>query len=95
VRAQFLLSLKEEAGRTVGEIADRLGISVDILYQWRKRYRQQAKITFPGHGKLYLTPEQEHIRQLEKRLKNAEMERDILKKLWPFSAGHRNETQIH
>jgi transposase len=42
--------LTEEVGRTVGEVADRLGISVDLLYQWRKRYRQQGNIAFPGNG---------------------------------------------
>jgi transposase-like protein len=35
---------------------------------------------FPGNGREALTPQQQKIRELEKRLKDAEMERDILKK---------------
>ncbi len=35
---------------------------------------------FLGKGNLKLTPEQEKIHELEKRLKDAELERDILKK---------------
>lgn len=72
--------LTEDPDRTVREVADSLGISADLLYQWRKRYRQQGDLAFPGNGKVALTPEQQRIQELEKRLKDAEMERDILKK---------------
>ncbi len=72
--------LTEEPDRTVREVAESLGISADLLYQWRKRYRQQGDLAFPGNGKVALTPEQQRIQELEKRLKDAEMERDILKK---------------
>jgi len=38
------------------------------------------------------TQDQKRIRELEKKLKDTEMERDILKKKpWPSSAGHRNK----
>jgi DhnA family fructose-bisphosphate aldolase class Ia len=43
---------------------------------------------------LPLTPEKKRIRELEKKRKNTEMEREILKKPWPSSAGHRNEITI-
>lgn len=72
--------LTEDPDRTVREVAESLGISADLLYQWRKRYRQQGDLAFPGNGKVALTPEQQRIQELEKRLKDAEMERDILKK---------------
>ena len=72
--------LTEEPDRTVREVANSLGISADLLYQWRKRYRKQGEIAFPGNGKMALTAEQKRIRELEKKLKDAEMERDILKK---------------
>jgi transposase len=36
--------------------------------------------SFPGNGKLKQTPEQERIADLERKLKDAELERDILKK---------------
>jgi transposase len=50
------------------------------LYKWSKEFEEFGKISFPGKGNLKLTPEQEKIHELEKRLKDAELERDILKK---------------
>ena len=41
---------------------------------------QESELAFPGHGKMALTPDQKRIRDLEKKLKDTEMERDILKK---------------
>lgn len=37
-------------------------------------------MTFPGHGKQKLTPEQEEIQRLKKELRETQIERDILKK---------------
>jgi transposase len=45
---------------------------------------------FPGKGNLKLSPEQEKNHELEKKLKEAELERDILKKaISIFSKGGR------
>ncbi len=72
--------LSEEPDRSVKDVAESLGINPDLIYQWRKKLRQQGDIAFPGHGKPALTGDQKRIRELEKKLKDAEMERDILKK---------------
>ena len=66
--------------RGMESLAEKLGISKDLLYRWRRAQRINKGIAFPGNGREALTPEQQKIRELEKRLKNAEMERDILKK---------------
>ncbi|MDF2932770.1 MAG: Transposase family [Chryseobacterium sp.] len=58
----------------ISELARELGIAVTLLYKWRKEYEEFGEGSFPGNGNLKLTPE------LEKRLKDAELERDILKK---------------
>lgn len=51
------------------------------MKQVRKIYDKEfGEGGFPGKGNLKLTPEQEKIYELEKRLKYAELERDILKK---------------
>ncbi len=71
--------LAEEPGRSVSDGAENLGIKVDLLYRWRHQFRYNEEIAFPGQGKMALTVEQKRIRELEKNLKNAEMERDILK----------------
>lgn len=72
--------LSEEPNRSVSDVAESLGLSVDLLYLWRRQYDNQGEIAFPGHGNLALTPDQKRIRELEKKLKDTEMERKILKK---------------
>ena len=62
------------------DVAENLGIAVDLLYQWRRQFRDKGEIAFPGQGNLALTPDQKRIRELEKKLKDTEMEREILKK---------------
>ena len=64
----------------LSELARELGIKVSLLYKWRKEYQQFGTGSFPGNGNLKLTPKQERIHELEKKLKDAELERDILKK---------------
>lgn len=64
----------------ISEFARELGITAPQLYKWRKEFEEFGEGSFPGKGKLKLTPEQEKIHELEKRLKDAELERDILKK---------------
>jgi len=72
--------LSEEPGRTVPEVAESLGVSSTLIYRWRQQMRDRGEIAFPGNGKVGLTAEQKRIRELEKKLKDTEMERDILKK---------------
>ena len=74
------VQLTEEPGRTVTGVSENLGISKDLLYRWRRAQRVNKELAFPGNGREALTSQQQKIRELEKRLKNAEMERDILKK---------------
>ena len=70
-----------EPGRSVTDVAGRLGIKKDLLYRWRREYhRANGQYVFPGNGIEALNPEQTRIRELEKKLKDTEMERDILKK---------------
>lgn len=74
------VQLTEEPGRTVAIVAENLGISKDLLYRWRREQSVNKELAFSGNGREALTSEQQKIRELEKRLKNVEMERDILKK---------------
>jgi len=74
------VQLSMEEGRTVVSVAEGLGIHKDLIYQWRRRFREKGELAFQGNGKQLLTAEQDRIRQLEKRLKDTEEERDILKK---------------
>jgi len=64
----------------ISELARELGIRVSMLYKWRKEYEEFGTGSFPGKGTLKQTPEQKKISELEAKLKDAELERDILKK---------------
>jgi transposase-like protein len=59
----------------------------------RRQMNKQGEIAFPGHRKTVLTQDQKRSRELEKKLKDVEMERDILKKAMAifsfFVAGSR------
>ena len=62
------------------KLARELGVTAPQLYKWRKEFDEFGEGSFPGKGNLKPSPEQERIHELEKRLKDAELERDILKK---------------
>jgi len=70
-----------EPGRSVVEVAQNLGIGKDLLYRWRGKYHSaNGQYVFPGNGVEALTPDHKQIRELKKKLRDTEMERDILKK---------------
>ena len=67
------------AGRSVPDIARSLGIGENVIYRWRKQAldstaETDAPATAPSQVSLA-----EHL-ALQKRLREVEMERDILKK---------------
>ena len=61
-----------ERGHSVYDVADRLGISVKSLYDWRAKYGQDKTNQS--------SDEQLRIAKLEAELKRVKEERDILKK---------------
>jgi len=80
--------LVTEEGRKASEVAKNLGIHVNLLYLWRKKLLEDPEFAFPGKG--HLKPHEEELRQLKRRLADAEEERDILKKaLAVFSRGQK------
>ena len=64
----------------ISVLAKELDIGVDLIYRWRREAADHAGESFPGNGKQLLSDEQKKISQLEKELKDIQMERDILKK---------------
>lgn len=83
------VNLSMQEGNSVKEVAENLGINKDLIYSWRKQLRKKGELAFPGNGKQLLTAEQQRIKELEKKLKDTELERDILKKaLAIFSKAH-------
>lgn len=50
----------------ISQLAKELGITAPLLYKWRQDYQEFGTGSFPGKGKLKLSPEQEKIHELEK-----------------------------
>ena len=63
-----------EGGHKASEVARSLGINPTQLYSWKKKFSDQGEKAFPGKG--HLT----ELAALRRKLRDVEMERDILKK---------------
>lgn len=79
--------LSEQAGVSVVQVAQELGVSDYSLYKWRKQARASGELAFPGNGKVALTAEQQENVRLKKELERVTQERDVLKKAVKFFAG--------
>jgi transposase len=72
------LRLLETSGESAAQIERDLGIGAGALSRWKRELSADGEGAFPGQGRL--TPDQEHIRQLERENELLRQERDILKK---------------
>jgi transposase len=68
-------------GKPVTQTASDLGLPPNMLHRWRREAKQAGRV-FPGHGKA----RDEEMAELKRRLKQAELERDIMKKAVSFFA---------
>jgi len=64
----------------ISKLAEELEIKPNLLYRWRREAQRAQGGAFPGHGNPKLTEEQKEIANLKKELREAKLERDILKK---------------
>ncbi len=78
------VSLVLEQGYTKAEAARSLSINSNMLARWIKELDTEDGHAFRGNGKL--SPEQEQIKELQRRVKRLEMEKEILKKATVFFA---------
>ncbi|MBV6421103.1 MAG: hypothetical protein DAHOPDDO_02372 [Ignavibacteriaceae bacterium] len=67
-----------DSGKSIKAVAAELGISDNTLFNWKKKYQEDAKNAFPGKG--HLKPEQEELKKKDREIARLKMERDILKK---------------
>lgn len=67
-------------GKSTKEVAEDLGIRAELVRRWKREYEQYREGSFSGHGNANMTDEQKEIARLKKELKEAQIERDILKK---------------
>lgn len=61
-------------------LAAELDIRADLIYRWRREANKHLKASFPGQGNKIQTEDQKEITRLKKQLRDAQLERDILKK---------------
>ncbi len=69
-----------EPGRSVSEVAEKLEIDKNLLYRWRREYLQANKPYLSKKNSGETLDVKQKIRELEKKLRDTEMERDVLKK---------------
>jgi transposase len=68
------------SGKSSREIADELGLRTELVARWKREHRRYGAGSFSGHGNANMSPEQKEIARLKKELKDAQIEREILKK---------------
>jgi len=69
-----------DPGISIKSLAERFDISANAIYNWRSKYYKYEENAFSGHGNKTMTDEQREIDLLKKELREAQLERDILKK---------------
>ena len=78
------VSLVADQGYTRSEAGRSLGINPGLLGRWVTEHQSADDQAFRGNGKM--APEQEENRKLKVRIKQLEMEKEILKKATVFFA---------
>ena len=90
VRRTFTPQFKQDAvwlvhrGKSVTEVARGLGIARSLLQRWREQIERDSNpVTSSSSGS---GDDKQRIKELEKRLRDASEERDILKKALAYFA---------
>lgn len=78
------IALVEAQGYSVVQAAKSLEINENMLRRWIKRHREEGSESFRGNG--ILTAERQRIRELERRVRELEMEKAVLKNAAAFFA---------
>jgi transposase len=64
----------------LSDIADEYKLHVNTISRWRREYLEAGQNSFPGEGNEQLNEDQKRIKRLEKELREAKLESEILKK---------------
>ena len=64
----------------ISALAAEMDLRPDLIYRWRREALANLSASFPGQGNKTMTGEQKEIARLKKELRDAQLERDILKK---------------
>lgn len=84
-------SMEEDV--SIEALAQQYKIHPNSIYKWRREYLQYEDASFPGNGNKLMSAEEQEIARLKKLLKEAELEKEILKKaLGIFSSPDRKNS---
>lgn len=70
------------SGKSVAQVARELGVSVNTLHGWVKKYKQEPKVT----KQRTFRSEDQQTKEMEQRIRDLEEENAILKKAMHFFA---------
>ena len=68
------------SGKSTKLVAEELDIRPELVRRWKREYEEFQEGSFSGRGNVNMTSEQKEIAKLKKELREAQLERDILKK---------------
>ncbi len=80
-RREAIRLLETRGDRTVEDVAASLGVSNSMLYRWKEKFGSEAT-----GGEAEDTGTAAELTQLRKRVRELEMEREVLKKATAFFA---------
>ncbi len=80
---------------SVTQICRELDIPTSVLSRRQRESGQYGKNNFPGHGKPKLMDGQREINELKKKLRNSELENQILKKAVGIFLRTTGKIQVH
>lgn len=84
-------SMEEDV--SIEALAQQYKIHPNSIYKWRREYLHYEDASFPGNGNKLMSSEEQEIARLKKLLKEAELEKEILKKaLGIFSSPDRKNS---
>ena len=69
-----------KSGKSTKSISEDLGVSRDNICRWYREYESSQAGVFSGNGKPKLSEAEQQIKALEKKLREVELENEILKK---------------
>lgn len=91
-KEQKLEIVKQSLDEGIGldDLSAQYKVHANTISKWRREYLHYEEASFPGKGNKIMSAEEQEIARLKKQLKEAELEKDILKKaLGIFSSPDR------
>ena len=77
---QMVVELAKTREDDISGLAAELDLRSELINRWKREALANLGASFPGHGNKSMTEEQKEIARLKKELRDAQLERDILKK---------------